>query len=151
MGYGRIFLNTSVSLSLIKDLSNEPNFGCIHLTGQHLSNHSLKTTNLHMCVFFQYERMVLRTFLSSVSTSLQTLSVTYSPPPPHPPAPVNHPLPGLYRGGPAQHGPFWPCPPSPAGRDQLTRPAIPCRPRPVDPARTYTPVVTKLTSWVSLR
>jgi len=108
-------------------------------------------TNLHMCAFFQYERMVLWTFLSSVSTTLQTLSVTYSPPSP---SGTGKPSPsrGVYRGGPTRHGPFWPGPPSPAGRDQLTLPAIPCRPRPVDPARltTYTPVVTKLTAAESV-
>ncbi len=84
----------------------------------------------------------------ALSLQLYRPSVTYSPPPPTSGTGKPSPSPGIYRGGPARHGPFWPCPPCPAGRDQLTRPAILYRSRPVDPGRltTYTPVVTKLTA-----
>ncbi len=36
MGDGRIFLKTGRDASFNKDLSNEPNFGRIHLAGQYL-------------------------------------------------------------------------------------------------------------------
>jgi hypothetical protein len=36
MGDGRIFLKTDRNASFNKDLSNEPNFGRIHLAGQYL-------------------------------------------------------------------------------------------------------------------
>jgi hypothetical protein len=36
MGDGRIFLNNLRETSINKDLSNEPNFGLIHLAGQYL-------------------------------------------------------------------------------------------------------------------
>jgi hypothetical protein len=36
-GWGRIFLKSLPDTSFTKDLSNEPNFGRIHLAGQYLS------------------------------------------------------------------------------------------------------------------
>jgi hypothetical protein len=36
MGDGRIFLKNSRAYSFNKDLTNEPNFGRIHLAGQYL-------------------------------------------------------------------------------------------------------------------
>ncbi len=36
MGGGRIFLKSLHATSFSKDLSNEPSFGRIHLTGQYL-------------------------------------------------------------------------------------------------------------------
>jgi hypothetical protein len=42
MGDGRIFLKILRDTSFNKDLSNEPNFGLIHLAGQYLSIKKLK-------------------------------------------------------------------------------------------------------------
>jgi hypothetical protein len=50
MGGRRIFLKNLRDITFNKDLSNEPNFGRIHLAG----HSTFKTGAIHFCHFFQF-------------------------------------------------------------------------------------------------